>query len=213
MDEGQELAPTWFADLGSALVEGNTGLTLFYDLNQLGGNVKPGDTSRLQKRLEFWHSSLDSAPRLGKMTFSINYRNSKEIAEYWQETLAGFLPDHLSASIPIFGAGEVVEETIHDRKEMGLQVARVVHALQKDYRDGEIGIIFNSYVREEMASILRDLGSFSIKTTKDVRNKEMILSASPRDVKGHERKAIIFVLRRLNDQPRSGAKQLMRALH
>ena len=192
VDEGQELAPTWFADLGSALVERNTGLTLFYDLNQLGGNIKPGDTSRLQKRLNYWHSSLDSFPHLGKIGLNINYRNSKEIAEYWQETLTSFLPNQMSASIPIFGAGEVVVKTIPDRKELGLQVARVVHALQNDYCDGEIGIILNSYVREEMASIRGELGSFGIKTTEDVRNKRTILSVSPRDVKGHERKAIIF---------------------
>ena len=192
VDEGQELAPTWFADLGSALAERDTGLTLFYDLNQLGGNIKPGDTSRLHKRLEYWHSRLDSFPRLGRMKLSINYRNSKEIAEYWQETLAGFLPNHLSPSIPVFGAGEVVVKTIPDRKEMGLQVARVVQALQKDYVDGEIGIIFNRYVREEMAIIVEELRSLGVKTTKDVRNKRMILSASPRDVKGHERKTIIF---------------------
>ena len=192
VDEGQELAPTWFADLGSALAEGNTGLTLFYDLNQLGGNIKPGDTSRLQKRFESWHSRLDSFPQLGRMGLSINYRNSKEIAEYWQEALAGFLPDHKSASIPLFGAGEVVVKTIHDRKEMGLQVARIVQALQKDYDDGEIGIILNSYVQKETASILGELRSFGIKTTNEVLDKRMILSASPRDVKGHERKAIVF---------------------
>ena len=192
VDEGQELAHTWLADLGSALAKGNTGLTLFYDLNQIGGHIKPGDTSRLRKRLSYWQSKLNSFPDLGRMRLSINYRNSKEIAEYWQETLVDFLPEHMSASIPIFGAGKVVVETIPDRQEMALHVARVIHTLQKDYDDGEIGIIFNSYVREDMARTLRELGSFGIRTTKDVQNRRMILSASPRDVKGHERKAIVF---------------------
>ena len=192
VDEGQEFAPTWLADWGSALAEENTGLTLFYDLNQLGGNIKPGDTSRLRKRLDSWHSKLNSFPHLGRMELSINYRNSKEIAEYWQEALADCLPDLKVASIPLFGAGEVVVEAVGDRKEMGLQVARVVRSLQKDYDDGEIGLILNSYVRKERARILGDLRSFGINTTTDVRNKKVILTASPRDVRGHERKAIVF---------------------
>ena len=174
------------------LTDSDTGLTLFYDLNQLGGNFQAGDTRRIKHRLDTWHSSLYSIPQLGDMGLSINYRNSREIAEYCQEVLDGVLPDNTRASLPLFGAGEVVVEAVNDRQELGLQIARIVRAFQNDYDDSEIGLIFNSYLREDMPSVLREINAFGIKTSGDVRNREMILSASPRDIKGHERKAIVF---------------------
>ncbi len=192
VDEGQELATSWFSVLGKTLTEKRNGMTLFYDLNQLGGNIQAGDTRRIKDRLDTWYSSLNSIPQLGYMGLHINYRNSREIAEYYREALAEFLPDSIQAGIPSFAAGEVVVETVNDRRELGFRVARVVQALQKDYLDGEIGLIFNSYVREEIPRILDDLRTFDIKVTNDIQNNDMILSASPRDIKGHERKAIVF---------------------
>ena len=44
IDEGQELAPSWYKTLGDTLINNSTGVTIFYDLNQLGANyqtVKP----------------------------------------------------------------------------------------------------------------------------------------------------------------------------
>lgn len=208
VDEGQEFPPTWLAEWGYALTKVNTGLTLFYDLNQLGGNIKPGDTSRLRKRLNFWDSKLNSFPNLGRMELSINYRNSREIAEYWQTALENFLPERRMASIPLFGAGDVVVETVSDMNELGLQIGRVVRALQKDYGDGEIGIILNSSVRQRREKIVSELRSFGIRTTNDVRNKGMILFTSPRDIKGHERKAIVFCTPPIEQSTRKWGKTI-----
>lgn len=192
VDEGQEFATNWFTDIGHKLTGNSTGITLFYDLNQLGGNIKAGDTRHLKHRLDTWHSRLNSIPGLGNMGFYINYRNSKEISEYYQKALIKFLPSNISLGSPLFKAGEVVVETVSHRQELGLRIASSIQALQRDYNDGEIGIIFNSYGRIETSRILRELRTFGIKTTTDIRSKNMILTASPRDIKGHERKAIIF---------------------
>lgn len=192
VDEAQELPPTWLLDIGRSLSTDSTGMTLFYDLNQLSGNVAPGDTRRINHKLDAWHSTLLAITRLTNMGLHINYRNSREIAEYYQETLAPFLPDKLQASVPLFGAGEVVVEAINDRRELGVRIARVVRALQDDYADNEIGLIFNSYLKEDMHRLLDEIRTFGIETTKDVRNKTMILAVAPRAAKGHERKAIVF---------------------
>ena len=192
VDEGQEFATGWFSDLGAALTNMGTGLTLFYDLNQLGGNIPAGDTKHFKYRLDTWLSRLDSIPQLAKMELHINYRNSKEIADYFHDALAGFLPQNYRASVHSFGAGEVVIETVNDQRELGFRIARVVHALRKDFGDGEIGLIFNGRVREGQGRVLRELRTLGIETTRDIQNKNMVLSASPRDIKGHERKAIVF---------------------
>lgn len=192
IDEGQEIAATWINDLGNGLAHSNKGITLLYDLNQLGGNIPQGDTKRIKHRLETWDSGLNSISRLSNMRLFINYRNSKEIAEYCQETLSQFLPDNMRSSIPLFESGKVVLDTINNVQEFGLHVARVIRALQKDYADSEIGLIFNSHVRKEMPRILHELRGFGIETSNDVRNKRKILSVAPREIKGHERKAIVL---------------------
>ncbi len=186
VDEGQELAADWLPSLGS------TGFTLFYDPNQLGGNIQAGDTKRFNHRLNTWHSRLNSIPQLSNYVFYINYRNSREIAEYCHDMLAQLLPNNLQSYVPLFEAGEVVVETINDGKELGVRVARVVQALRKDYKDNEIGLVFNSYHPADRRSLLTELRKFNIKTTSDIQNTRMILSVSPRDIKGHERKAIIL---------------------
>ena len=192
IDEGQEIAATWINDLGRTLADSNKGITLLYDLNQLGGNIPRGDTRRIKHRLETWDSGLNSIPQLSNMRLFINYRNSKEIAEYCQETLSQLLPDDMQSIIPLFESGKVVLETIKNAQEFGLRVARVIRALQRDYADSEIGLIFNSHVRKEMPRILHELEDFGIETSNDVRNNRRILSLSPREIKGHERKAIIL---------------------
>lgn len=186
VDEAQELAADWLLCLRG------TGFTLFYDPNQLGGNIPEGDTKRFKYRLDTWCSRLNSIPQLNNYVFYINYRNSREIAEYCHDMLAQLLPNHLQSYIPLFEAGEVVVETINDRKELGVRVARVVQALRKDYKDNEIGLVFNSYRTTDIQRLLAELRKFNIKTTNNIQNTRMILSVSPRDIKGHERKAIIL---------------------
>ena len=194
VDEGQELATKWFPDLGASLSNSETGLTLFYDLNQLGGNIPRGDTKHIRHRFDTWHTRLASIPRLFNIPLHINYRNSREIVEYYRETLAPALPVALpsSDSLALFEAGEVSVSTIQDRHELGFHVARAIQALQRDYSDSEIGLIFNGSTRNRMGAVLTDLQNFSIRTTPDIRNTKMILCVSPREVKGHERKAIVF---------------------
>ena len=186
IDEGQELSVDWLSGLGG------TGFTLFYDLNQLGGNIPAGDTKRFNHRLDTWRSTLNSIPQLSNHVFYINYRNSREIAEYCYDILAQSLPNHLQSYIPLFEAGKVVVETINDRKQLSVQIARAVQTLRKDYKDNEIGLIFNSYRKTDRERLLTELRKFNIKTTSDIQNTKMILRVSPRDIKGHERKVIIL---------------------
>ena len=187
VDEGQELAADWLSGLG------NAGFTLFYDPNQLGGNIPAGDTKRFNHRLDTWHSKLNSIPQLSNCVFSINYRNSQEIAEHCHKMLAQVLPNNLqSYNIPLFKSGDVIEVSVKDKTELGVQIARVVQTLRKDYHDSEIGLIFNSFQTTDIKRLRNELKKFNVKTTSDIQNTRMILSVSPRDIKGHERKAIIL---------------------
>ena len=191
-DEGQEFTPAWFSNLGQALSDRNTGISLFYDLNQIGGNIPSGDSARFRARLDSWHSSVGSIPNIGRMPFHINYRNSREIIEFYRNALHGVLPGDLASNLPIFEAGQVVSEEVKNREELGIRAAAAIRAFQKDYKDNDIGLILNGYARENVRDVVAQLNKFGIRTSSDLHDRERILITSPRDIKGHERKAIIL---------------------
>ena len=191
-DEGQEFTPAWFSHLGQSLTCMNTGITLFFDLNQIGGNIPSGDSSRLKVRLNSWYSSLGSIPNIGKMPFHINYRNSREIVEYYSNALDGMLPGDLPSHLPAFEAGQVVSKEVRNRGELGIGIGTAIRAFQKDYKDSDIGLILNGHTRKHMRHVLAQLREFGIRTSSDVHNRDRILVTSPKEIKGHERKAIIL---------------------
>ena len=115
VDEGQEFAPAWFSHLGQALSTGGTGITVFFDLNQIGGNIPTGDSARFEARLNLWHSHLNSMPHIARMSFYINYRNSREIIAFYRDALDGVLPGDLTSNLPLFEAGQVVSEEVKNR--------------------------------------------------------------------------------------------------
>ena len=191
-DEGQEFSPAWFNHLGQGLSDSNTGVTLFYDLNQIGGNIPSGDSARFKERLDSWHSSVESIPNISRMTFHINYRNSREIVEFYRNSLNGVLPGDLASNLPIFEAGKVVSEEVRNRDELGIRIVAAIRAFRKDYRDNDIALILNGNARKNMRDVLAQLNRFGIRTSPDLHDRERILITSPRDIKGHERKAIVL---------------------
>ena len=192
IDEGQEFTPSWFSHLGQALPERNTGITLFYDTNQMGGNIKSGDAARFKERLNSWDSSIGSIPDIRKMPFQINYRNSREIVNFYRDVLEGALPGDLAPNLPVFEAGPVVTEEVKNIADLGIRIADAIRAFQKGYRDDDIGLILNGNAREKLRDISIQLNKFGIRTSSDLRDREGILITSPREIKGHEKKAIIL---------------------
>ncbi len=192
IDEGQEFTPAWFSYLGQALSDKNTGMTLFFDLNQIGGNIRAGDSARFKSRLESWHSSLDAIPKIDRMPFYINYRNSREIIDFYRSALSGVLPGELNSNLPLFEAGQVVSEVVKHREDLGVRIAGAVRSLQRDYQDSDIGLIFNGHLREQMRRVANQLEIFGIRVSFDLQKGENVLMTSPREIKGHERNAIIL---------------------
>ena len=94
--------------------------------------------------------------------------------------------------MPIFEAGQVVSEEVKNREELGIRIAAAIRAFQKDYKDNDIGLILNGNARENLRDVSAQLNKFGIRTSPDLHDREKILITSPRDIKGHERKAIIL---------------------
>ena len=141
IDEAQEFPATWLVKLADTMRDTDTlGLTLFYDFNQLGGNIPNNDTSRYRRRISDWKAVLNRFPKMQKFRLDINYRNAREIAECYLELLAGALPAKPLADVPVFESGQVLQHKIR-HGDLYDVLTSLLHRLLKDHSTCEIGIV------------------------------------------------------------------------
>ncbi len=190
IDEGQELTPNWYTELGRSLKEKDTGITIFYDLNQLGGNYQTGDSKRYEHRLSRWDPGLSSIPNCDSLDFYINYRNSREIAQYYYQLLQERLPQPIRSEIPIFSSGDVSCQSVKDVSQLPMLLVSIIRNLRTDYKYGDIGIICLDE-RTSPEFVCRYLERLSVPTSTQVDSGNRVLVTKPRVIRGHERKAII----------------------
>lgn len=194
IDEGQELAPSWYRNLGQHYKEkGSGGITIFYDLNQLGGNIQSGDNRRFDYRLSEWDSGINEIPLLNRLDLYINYRNSREIAMFYTRMLEHNLPFPVKYEIPVFSTGEVVTHTLADLSQLGLMVAETAKKLHKDYLYEEIAVVIAGGI-SNLDAIYHALNVSGIPTTSKVEEDKKLLLTKSRIIRGHERKAIICIM-------------------
>jgi hypothetical protein len=185
VDEAQEIPATWLLKLSEKI--GNTiGLTLFYDLNQLGGNIKNGDVARYRRRIADWKMMLGRFPRMHKFSLCINYRNAREIAEHYLAMLSEALPAKPSADVPVFETGEVVHRRVN-REELNDVLASLVRRLLHDHVPQEIGVVILDQGSE---AVLRALAGRNLPVTDDPAQNAAVITTASR-IRGHERQVMI----------------------
>jgi DNA helicase IV len=190
IDEGQEFATTWYNSLASHLREHDLGLTLFYDLNQLGGNIPAGDIKRFEHRFSEWKSAITRIPNATNIELAINYRNSREIAEYYGDVLSECLPQHITSEIPLFSAGEVIEYSTADVQHLPALITNLVLRLQREFKPSEIAVICNGEtVRKN--DVLNSLHLATVLATTELNDGNEVVVTDPKTFRGHERKAIV----------------------
>ena len=190
IDEGQEFTSGWYRSLGEAISKQETGLTIFFDLNQLGGNIERGDTKRFEKRLSNWEADLRSIPHSNLMELYINYRNSREIAQFYYHILEESLPHPIRSEIPVFTSGEVVTYRTKDFSKLPTLIVSVINKLRTDFRDGEICIIcLDTMVKPE--NLCQSLNQLGVQAIKELDSTNRLLVTIPKIIRGHERKACI----------------------
>jgi hypothetical protein len=190
IDEGQEFPPSWYQLFGKELAGRATGLTLFYDLNQLGGNCKAGDQKRFSERLETWGKSMNSIPSTSFIDLYINYRNSREISDFYAGKLGELLPYPLRYEVPVFGAGDVITHHTSDREEVAVMVAEIIRKLLPDYGYSDIGVVCLSGGPNQNW-LAQSLIDFRIPAGINTSDEDRVIVATPLIIRGHERKAII----------------------
>jgi len=153
IDEGQELTFSWYKTLSEFLKTSNIGITIFYDMNQLGANYELGDTKRFEYRIENFIPSLKLIPKIQFFDFYINYRNSKEISTYYFKSLKENLPNPIKSEIPVFSGGEVLTHYVKEQVELPILIANAINKLKNDFSNNEIGIICLSGKIESIMNI------------------------------------------------------------
>jgi len=193
-DEAQEFPPTWLAEFRAFVsAQRDYGFTLFYDLNQT--NRLAVAPSKEQKAVGEIEAALGGLPHTGRIQFSINYRNSKEVAEFFVKCLSGALPWRLISELPLFECGDVVSITAQTEESAWSYVAGAVKQLRKDFRYGDMAIVSFGGVGQRR-SLLDFLKGFNlpVATCFEVFERNAIMLCHPRVLKGHEKKAVIVLM-------------------
>jgi hypothetical protein len=187
VDEAQEIPVTWLLSLAERSRQ-RLGVTLFYDINQLGGNIPNGDTERYKRRISDWKGMIRAFPGMQKFSLSINYRNAREIAEHYMNLLSDALPVKPLADIPVFEAGEVVVHRA-ERHILDDVLASLVRRLLKDHTANDIGIItLDSYA----GALCRALKQRKLPVCEDPSGCEVVVTNAS-TIRGHERRIIVLV--------------------
>lgn len=127
------------------------------------------------------------------MELYINYRNSKEITQFYNQILQNALPQPIHSEIPVFSCGDVIINSAKDTSQIAVVVKSIIQSLKSDYQFGEIGIvcidgkIVSKYICEGLASL-------GIPTTVNLESSNKVLVTSPKVIRGHERKALIVIV-------------------
>lgn len=194
-DEAQEISPEWWRRLGEALRGRPTGLTIFYDLNQLGANIKRGDTRRYRDRVTRWVNMVDGFPGMRRFRLSVNFRNSREIAEYYLALLAEALPTRPIGEVPAFEAGAVTIHQVTIGAMIGVTVA-TVRRLLTELHPEDVGIaLVPGAAPAEVGGpdgLLAALAQLGLAVTRDAGTPGILVRGAVQ-FRGHERLAMIVV--------------------
>jgi hypothetical protein len=189
VDEAQEIPVTWLSCLGDRLAQ-RVGVTLFYDINQLGGNIPNGDVQRYKRRITDWKHMIRGFPGMQKFSLLINYRNAREIAEHYLTLLADALPVKPLSDIPAFETGDVV-----------------LHRVQRNVLDDVLGSLVRRLLQEHPAT---DIGVITLESGAGrlcgaLRERKLPVCEQPSEcdvvvtnastIRGHERRVIVIVTR------------------
>lgn len=187
IDEAQEIPITWLLKL-SEKMSSKTGVTLFYDINQLGGHIENGDVARYKRRISDWKIMLVQFNQMQKFSLCINYRNSREIAEHYLTMLSKVLPAKPLADVPVFEAGEVVQRRTK-REDLNNVLTSIIRHLIDCHAPREIGVVIFDQGPE---SVRRALAERKLPVTDDPANNGIVVTKASR-IRGHERQAIIVI--------------------
>jgi len=166
----------------------NVGVTLFYDINQLGGNIPNGDKERYKRRIADWKEMTRTFPGMQKFALSINYRNAREIAEHYLTLLSDALPVKPLADIPVFETGEVV---VHHTEPNLLEdvLASILRRLLKEHVATDIGVIT---VDSHAGRLCRALRERNLPVCEHPSGCEVVVTDAS-IIRGHERRIIVVV--------------------
>jgi hypothetical protein len=193
IDEAQDLPPTLFEQFTRTGPGREVGLCLFFDLNQTNAlRVAPTKEAEERQRLT---NSLMRIPHVQSIHLAINYRNSREIAEHVRERLRDQLPWTYRGEAPAFECGEVAVLTAANEGDLLASVLKSVAALRREFAPGEIAVLWCGGVAGSWRRLLHALEGSALPVSSHVDATGRILVNTAIKVKGHERRAVIAVVR------------------
>lgn len=199
IDECQEFSPYWFNNIIKECKISGTGLSVFYDFNQMGSNIKPGDTSRYNKKFKAWNTLFSFNKDIRHIKLNINYRNPIEINDYCIKKLNSSLPYPININKSCYSTNDIVEFNSSSEEEIIVYLNDLVHKLLDSYDEKDIMIIDDI----KLISSANDFISFNFNTNKIINYTDIAL-VKPMNARGYERKIVIFLTESFDENLKVG---------
>jgi len=197
-DEGQELPPTWYEAISPIIRRKKSGLTLFFDLNQLFGNMGAGHTSGYEKRSERWDRAIVGLGCLS-LSLNINYRNSREISAYYFKLLKGALLTPITAEAPVFSAGDVIQRSVKSAADVPSSAFQLYRQMRRNLNDDEIAVVCLSKIGARTTAEIRAFFERAgVTVLNEPSGSHGLLITTPERIRGYERRAVLVIGPRLD---------------
>jgi len=191
VDEGQDLSPAWYEKMALIVGQRPLGVTVFVDRNQRRFGPTPRD--RAVREAELRVETLAKLLRAETFQLTLNYRNARQIAEYFVGRVNSMLPAQIRMDVPLFEAAPVFEKKVATEADAFALTRMILAEICREFNPSDVALVVTGRpgVETKLVGFLEDLRT---PVTKDVESSHGVLVARPHAIKGHERKAVICLL-------------------
>jgi hypothetical protein len=131
------------------------------------------------------------------LSLNINYRNSREISAYYFKLLDQALLTRINAEAPLFSAGDVIQHSVKSASDVPSCAYQLYRQIRKNLSDDDVAIVCLSGSRAT-AEIKTFFEGAGVTVLTEPGRSQGLLITTPEKIRGHERKAVLVIVPRLN---------------
>ena len=133
---------------------------------------------------------MEQFPAMQKFQLSINYRNSREIAEYYVDLLSDVLPAKPTTEVSVYETGEVIKRGIRSI-ELDDILGGLLRRLLSTHVPEDIGVVS---MLGNPTRIFTTLAKRGFPVTEEVSVKTACIVTNASKIRGHERSVVIAIV-------------------
>ncbi len=189
VDEAQDFHAKWYNKISKRINDYERpkwGCTIFMDMNQVC-DIQSNLESRYEDRVEHLNHAIGKMDYAVEINLPINYRNSREISNFFKEFVDQNIPYNNDSKICLFESGDVIEVETESKKEHENKLFSLVGKITNKYDPEELAIVPTRAYEE----VKYKMEKRNFNVTEDPLVDRMLVTG-PGNIRGFERRVVIL---------------------